>query len=114
MKTKNEDIIKKLFESKCSLSPEERAALNNYEYVNDTFHRQYWKSHPINQRRKSVINIAKEKMQSKKRICKCLLPNSIYRFLFILFLQNEHVLYFSNAFINSFFTVSTPGKPVCF
>ena len=72
------------------------------------------KSHPINQRRKSVINIAKEKMQSKKRICKCLLPNSIYRFLFILFLQNEHVLYFSNAFINSFFTVSTPGKPVCF
>ena len=32
----------------------------------------------------------------------------------ILFLQNEHVLYFSNAFINSFFTVSTPGKPVCF
>ena len=39
MKTKNEDIIKKLFESKCSLSPEERAALNNYEYVNDTFHR---------------------------------------------------------------------------
>lgn len=33
MKTKNEDIIKKLFESKCSLSPEERAALNNYEYV---------------------------------------------------------------------------------
>lgn len=75
---------------------------------------QLWKSHPINQRRKSVINIAKEKMQSKKRICKCLLPNSIYRFLFILFLQNEHVLYFSNAFINSFFTVSTPGKPVCF
>ena len=61
-----------------------------------------------------IINIAKEKMQSKKRICKCLLPNSIYRFLFILFLQNEHVLYFSNAFINSFFTVSTPGKPVCF
>ena len=57
---------------------------------------------------------AEEKMQSKKRICKCLLPNSIYRFLFILFLQNEHVLYFSNAFINSFFTVSTPGKPVCF
>ena len=41
MKTKNEDIIKKLFESKCSLSPEERAALNNYEYVNDTFHRQW-------------------------------------------------------------------------
>lgn len=38
MKTKNEDIIRKLFESKCSLSPEERAALNNYEYVNDTFH----------------------------------------------------------------------------
>ena len=37
MKTKNEDIIRKLFESKCSLSPEERAALNNYEYVNDTF-----------------------------------------------------------------------------
>ena len=41
MKTKNEDIIRKLFESKCSLSPEERAALNNYEYVNDTFHRQW-------------------------------------------------------------------------
>ena len=41
MKTKNEDIIRKLFESKCSLSPEERAALNNYEYVNDTFHKNY-------------------------------------------------------------------------
>ena len=25
----------------CGLYPEERAALNNYEYVNDTFHRQW-------------------------------------------------------------------------
>ncbi|WP_455664323.1 FecR family protein [Phocaeicola sp.] len=41
MKIKKEDIIKKLFESECSLKPEERAALNNYEYVNDTFHRQW-------------------------------------------------------------------------
>ena len=50
MKTKNEDIIKKLFESKCSLSPEERAALNNYEYE--------WKKQEYLERDKKLQDIA--------------------------------------------------------
>ncbi len=37
-----------------------------------------------------------------------------YRSFSTLFLQDEHVLYFSNAFINSFFTVSTPGNRCIF
>ncbi len=37
-----------------------------------------------------------------------------YRSFSTLFLQDKHGLYFSNAFINSLFTVSTPGKPVYF
>lgn len=65
MKTKNEDIIRKLFESKCSLSPEERAALNNYEYVNDTFHRHYEK--PPNKSAEKICNQYSQRKDAIKK-----------------------------------------------